>query len=163
MIEMLDAAFAENIPAAWDGPVAGYPNRTPPWGPRDWERFHRAIRISVRREAWWARGCRVIDVESGAALAMDVPAFIIEREQLHHRDATVYVDLANWPDVRRELEAAAIGPHRVRLWIAHWTGEPHQEGPESLGQGWQAWAVQYQNAGPFDRSAVYGPADFSRG
>ena len=166
MIEMLDAAKAENIPPEWDGPVAGYPNRIPPWAPTSFDRFARVMRISVRREAWWARGCRVIDVETDAAIAMDVPGFVLEREACHHQDATVYVDRSNWPGVRAELERAGIGPARVRLGIADWTGEPHRLGPDELGGGpggWNAWAVQYMNAGPFDRSAVYGPADFSRG
>jgi hypothetical protein len=163
VIELLDAAAASSIPEDWDGPVAGYPNRVPPWSDEDFARFHRAMRTSVRREAWWAHACREIDTENGAALAQDVPGFVIERESVHHRDATVYVDRANWPAVRAELEQALIQPTHVRLRIADWTGEPHELGEDVLGRGWRAWAVQFVNAGPFDRTAVYGPADFSRG
>jgi hypothetical protein len=168
MIETLEAAFAENIPGDWDGPVGGYPNRTPPWSPADFARFHRVYRISVRREAWWARGCRTIDRENGAALAMDVPGFVLERETSHHRDATVYVDLSNWPQQSDELAAAKIGAARIRLHIADWTGEPHRLGPDVLGHDfegnpWWDWAVQFMNAGPFTRTEVHGPADFSRG
>lgn len=163
MILALEAANPEDIPREWRGPVGGYPNHIPPWTEADFARFHEVYRISVRREAFYARGCRTIDRESGAALDQDVPGFVLEREAVGHEDATCYVDLSNWPGVRSELVAARISPARIRLHIADWTGEPHQLGPDVLGEGWTAWGVQYRNAGPFTETAVYGPAGFSRG
>lgn len=163
MIECLEAADPRNIPAGWDGPVGGYPNHHPPWTEKNFRRFSRTYRISVQRQAFWARGNRVIDVEALAATVPDIAPFVVERERYHHQDATAYFSLSRWHEVRAHLDAHKIGPDRIRLFIADWTDHPHTIGPDVLGGNWHAWAVQFENAGPFTRTMVYGRQDFSAG
>lgn len=157
---MREAANPRNLDS-WPGPVGGYPNHQPPWTDRDFSLHSHKLRISVRRDLSWAKVARVGDIEPGAMLAEDGPGFVHAREQLGFDNATLYFDLAEWRDVRGHLEAARIGPGRVRLFVAHWTGRPRRIGPDELGPGWEAWAHQFENAGPYTRTAVWGRADFS--
>jgi hypothetical protein len=160
---MKDAADPDVlIRTGWNGPVQGYPNRIPPWTPADFRAFPAGVmRTSVRSESVWAAICREIDVEAGAATPSDVPGFILAREDHGHHDAGVYVDLDGWPAVQGQLELAGIGPGRVRVRIAHWTGVP--ELIQLPGWG-PVWAHQYRNweAAGYDDNAVFGARDWSR-
>lgn len=160
MIEMREAADPRQLDH-WPGPVGGYINHVPPWSVADFARHSHKLRISVRSSPVYAKVARVIDVEPGAALAHDVMPFVRERERLGFDNSTLYCDLAQWPEIRGELHSEGIGLDQVRLWIAHWTGRPRRIGPDELGPGWEAWAHQFENAGPYTRTAVWGRADFS--
>jgi hypothetical protein len=164
-IEMRDAADWNAAGLAnWHGPVAGYPNRQPPWPPSAFRKFSRVMRISVQTEAHWAQHCREIDVESGAAAPTDIPPFIHAREAAGHADGGAYFSLANWPDVSAALLAADIAPHRIRLRIADWTGKPRRIVLDAGGLKWTAWAHQFENVPDLgiDRSMIWGAQDFTR-
>ncbi len=143
----------------WTGPVAGYPNRQPPWPPSAFRRFRRVMRTSVQTEPGWAELCREIDVESGAAAVGDIPAFVMMRESHGHDDATAYFSLDRWPYVVPILTAAGIGPDRLRIRLAWWNNEPTQV---ELARGWIVWAHQFatDSAAGIDRTMVYGRQDF---
>ena len=146
----------------WEGPVQGYPNRTPPWTQADFDRFtHGVMRTSVHPDPAWALVCREIDAERFAAGPKDIPPFIDRRESAGFGDAGAYFSLDLWPKVRPVLKAAGIVPARIRLRIADWTGTPRKI---DLGDGYQAWAHQFENvpALGMDRTAVWGARDWSR-
>jgi len=159
-VEMRDAADPRNL-AGWHGPVAGYPNRIPPWTPADF-RAHAAagvMRVSVFPEPHWAHICREIDVERFAAQPWHAPQFILMREHLGFTDGGVYFSLSRWPAVRAQLETHQITPDRVRLRVAAWGKRPQQF---NLGGGYLAWAHQFDSlAAGFDRNAVFGHPEFS--
>lgn len=135
----------------WDGPVQGYVNHTPAWSRADFQRHHEAgwMATSVQPESHWADVAREIDVEANAAGAAAVPGFVLKREHLGLRHAGCYVDLNGWPAVRGQLEAARIDNTRCRIRIADWTGTPRRFGPAQLGDGWEAWAHQFENVEEF--------------
>lgn len=141
----------------WTGPVQGYPNRIKPWQLSDFARHATAgfMRTSVRREASWAAVCREIDVENGAARAIDVPDFVLMRHHLALDHGGVYVSLDNWPAVRGALDSAGVTNALCRVRIADWTGSPFHYGPGQLGAGWTSWAHQYANEGDHDVNAAF--------
>lgn len=149
-LHFYDAATPENVPTGVYAAV--YVNGFA-WPEREVKRMARVIRISVLREASWARFARVIDVESGAARPEDVPAFIHHRRQLGFPDATAYVNRSNWDAVKRAVDDAKL-PHPF-YWVSTLDGTQNVPG---------AWAVQYQGGGnaPFDLSVLHGINNFVR-
>lgn len=66
-----------------------------------------------------------LDVETGDATPQQAPAWV--RRQLHRgvwRPA-LYANLSTMPAVVHELAQAGLNRDQVRLWVAHYTGEPH--------------------------------------
>ena len=76
MIHFYDAATPENVPSGVYAAV--YVNGFA-WPESQIKRMAKVIRISVHREAYWAKFARVIDIESGAALTTDAVPFIRAR------------------------------------------------------------------------------------
>jgi hypothetical protein len=145
MIHFYDAATPENVPSGVYAAVYvnGYA-----WPQSEVERMAKVIRISVQREAYWAKYARVIDVETGAALPADVVPFIRERMALGHDDATAYVNRSNKATVEQLVDDAGL---KCRYWVATLDGTQDIPG---------AWAVQYLGAGRYDLSILYGVNDF---
>jgi hypothetical protein len=164
-VEMRDAANW-NAPGldGWAGPVCGYPNRQPPWPPGEYARFASHMSTSVQAAPGWAKFCRELDIERFAAAPEDLPAFVLAREAFGHQDAGAYFSLSLWPAVDAVLHAAGIGPERIRLRIADWTGEPRRIVVEGHGGLWTAWAHQFSSRPDLgvDRNMVWGAQDFSR-
>ena len=150
---MFDSAAPHLIPDGFAGAAvcaAVYINGRYAWPQSQVARFERVIRISVMPEAGFAAHARVIDVERFDATPANARGFIKERIRLGHHDATVYCSKAAVASVQK-----ACSGLEYRLWVADWTGVPHED-PD-------AWAVQYKT-GPneYDVTEVYGRLDFSR-
>ncbi len=117
-------------------------------------RFPRHMKIAVfPGQPAQARLARCLDVERFDAGPADIVPFIRARQAAGHRDATIYFSRARWPQVLDALEKGHVSPAGVRLWVADWTGKPHQV---TLTAGYQAWAVQYENTASFDLSVIWG-------
>lgn len=152
-IHFLDAARPENVPT---GSYAAVYINGFAWPQSQIDRMHRIFRISVHREAFWAKFARCIDVENGAALPEDVPAFLATRLEHGYRDGTVYVNRSNWEAVRQEVK-----DHESELrftpyyWVATLDGTQNVPG---------AWAVQYKGGldSPVDVSVLHGVDNFVR-
>jgi hypothetical protein len=149
-IHFYDAATPENVPS---GVYAAVYINGFAWPESQIRRMSHVFRISVQREARWARFARCIDVETGAALPEDVPPFIEHRRALGFPDSTAYVNRSNWEEVRQRVEHAKL-PHPF-YWVATLDGTQDVPG---------AWAVQYQGGGnaPFDKSVLHGVNNFVR-
>jgi hypothetical protein len=152
-IHFYDSAGPENIASGVYAAV--YVNGFP-WPEDDVRRMKRVFRVSVEREAVWAKAARTIDVENGAALPEDVVPFIKERRSLGFNDATSYVNRSNWDDVVERVEFAKI--HQPFYWVATLDGTQEVSGL----RGTPAWAVQYQGGptSPFDVSVLHGKNNF---
>jgi hypothetical protein len=153
-----------------DADVAGYYNGEFAWGQAEFDLFARYIKISVMAGMpGAAQFARVLDVETFDATPDDVVPFLNRRIMAGYSNGTIYCNRSTLPAVLERIHAAKglrLGwkTHRsdkgnCRLWVADWTGEPH-ELPDMTG----VWAVQYANdvAADRDDSEVFGPADFSR-
>lgn len=146
-IHFYDAANPHNVPSGVYAAVYvnGYA-----WPESQIRRMHRVIRISVLREAYWARYARVIDVETGAARPEDVVPFLRHRLEFGHRDGTAYVNRSNHAIVAELVKEAGIP---CRFWVATLDGTADIPG---------AWAVQYSGGErtAYDLSILDGIDDF---
>lgn len=140
----LDSAQPSRVPTGSNAAVYvnGYK-----WSAADVHRMARVFRVSVDREASWARLARCIDIEAGAAHPEDAVPFVLERRRLGFDDATCYVNRSNWPTVRAAFHAAQV-PEPL-WWVA------------TLDGTWQipgAWAVQggQGGGGAWDVSILHG-------
>lgn len=154
-IHFYDAASPENVPSGVHAAV--YINGFR-WTEDQVKRMGRVIRVSVEREAHWAREARVIDVENGAAQPGDVPAFIYHRRSLGFHDATAYVNRSNWQEVHERVAHAHLS---CIWWVATLDGEQNVEPPPGARH---AWAVQYQGGmnAAYDLSILHGQDTFHR-
>lgn len=140
---MYDSVDAFRIPTDAQM-VAGYGNGEFKWQPEDWERFPQARKVRIDVTGADPQTCGVLDIERGAATITDAPDWIRARTDAGHR-AVIYCS--------RSLVTAVTNGIGIRgqwaLWVADWTGHPHEL---SVGI-----AVQYLNdkAAGYDLSAVY--------
>lgn len=147
-IHFYDAASPENVPSGVYAAV--YVNGFT-WPEEEIRRMRRVIRVSVEKEAFWARSARTLDVENGAADPVDLVPFLKERRSQGHRDGTGYVNRSNWGDCLERVHFAKI----PCLW---WVST--LDGTQDVGGG--AWAVQ-DEGGPtarFDVSVLHGENTF---
>lgn len=144
-----DAASPENVPS---GVYAAVYINGFAWPEAEIRRMRKVIRVSVEREASWAKLARVIDVENGAALPEDVVPFLRERRSLGFRDGTAYVNRSNWGDVADRVHSAGF---TAFYWVATLDGTQAVPG---------AWAVQYQGGltAGFDLSVLHGADTFHK-
>ena len=153
-IHFYDAATPENVPSGVYAAV--YVNGFV-WPQAQVRRMAKVIRISIRREAFWAEHARCLDIELGAAEPGDAVPFVRRRRAflkahgLHGDDATCYVNRSNIVEVRQLFEEAHEPPPLV--WVATLDGTTEVEG---------AWAVQYETTGRFDLSILHGVDNFRR-
>lgn len=148
-IHFYDAAGSEHVPS--DQYAAVYVNGFA-WPASEVTRMKKVIRISVEREATWARHARVLDIENGAALPTDAVPFLQERKSLGFHDGTLYVNRSNWGDVKERCTAAGFTPF---WWVATLDGTQDIPG---------AWAVQF-SGGPtasVDISVLHGVDNFRK-
>lgn len=152
LLHFYDSANAANIPSGVH--AAAYINGFK-WSAADMARMSGIFRVSVEREASWAREARCIDVETGAAQPSDVIGFVKERRRLGFDDATAYVNRSNWPLVRDFVREAKI--EHPFYWVATLDGTMDVEQ-----DGVKAWAVQYFGGDNtrFDLSVLHGVNNF---
>jgi hypothetical protein len=144
-----DAASPENVPSGVYAAVYvnGYA-----WPEDQIRRMARVIRVSVERDALWARHARVLDVENGAGQPQDLVPFIQERRKLGYRDATAYVNRSNWDQCKELVHAAGLP---CLWWVATLDGTQDVPG---------AWAVQYYGGihAAYDLSILHGEDTFRK-
>jgi|SRR5216683_687846 len=131
--------------------VAGYVNGTvSQWSATAWSRWPHAVRVDVLGTD--APAASVLDVERGDATPEEARVWVPQRNSLYG-DATVYCNVSTLPAVR-----AACAGQSYRVWLADWTGEPHDR-KDLNGGGATVAAVQYANdVAGCDLSAVYDDA-----
>lgn len=150
MIHFYDSASPQNIPSGVHAAVYinGYA-----WPDEEILRMASVFRVSVLREASFARWASCIDVETAAATPADAVAFCRERRELGFNDPKCYVNRSNWSTVKAAIADARLA--EPLWWVATLDGTQDIEG---------AWAVQYQG-GPtsaFDLSVLKGRNEFHR-
>lgn len=150
-IHFYDSATPQNVPSGVYAAV--YVNGFA-WPQSQIKRMERVIRISVQREAFWAKYARVLDIENGAALPQDFIPFAHARLAHGFNDPTAYVNRSNWDTVKQLVADAGLEKF-VHYWVA--TLDETQDIPG-------AWAVQYQGGqnAPYDVSILHGLNTFHR-
>lgn len=117
---MYDSVTAADIPA--DAPmVAGYANGIYAWSQADWERFATPRKVLITVTADY-NGADVLDVENGDATPADCNAWIHARQNAGYWAPTIYCEASAVPAVRQACAGLTYA-----LWVAHYTGTPHQE------------------------------------
>jgi hypothetical protein len=147
-VTMYDSENVDAIPASakW---VAGYidqPGAT--WGALI-KRFPKARKISITRTP--TDTADVLDVERGAATALDVPGWL-NRMRRAGRRPIVYTSRAYVDQVLGACGSAEVQP--PFLWVADWTGKPHLV-DGSIATQYASPTVPYLSIrGDFDLSVV---------
>jgi hypothetical protein len=165
---MFDSTDPATLPE--DANVAGYVNGEFVWSQREFAEFPRHVKISVMSDMpGAAQYARVLDVETFDATLDDVVPFLTRRIFFGFSNGTIYCNRDTLPGVLERIHAAKglhlgwkvtrSGRGNCRLWVADWTGEPHE-----LDDMTGVWAVQYKNDTERNRdeSEIFGPADLSR-
>jgi hypothetical protein len=143
---MYDSVSWEKIPADAQM-VAGYQDGDFAWPAAAWAKFAKVnpVRISNYSPGDWAH-CGVLDVERGAASVSDIAGFVRNRHA-HGWSSVIYTAESNVPAVRAALAAEKLP---ACLWVADWTGEPHQVADMT-----GVIAVQYKSTPDYDVSEVF--------
>jgi hypothetical protein len=66
-----------------------------------------------------------LDVETGDASPSEAPAWVRRQKARGVKRPCLYANLSTMPAVKEALLNGRIGRHEVRLWVAHWTKQPH--------------------------------------
>lgn len=148
MRTMYDSTNPNDIPATAQM-VAGYIDGEFAWPADGWDRFPAQGCVTIATQPGTNAG-DVLDCETGDATPADCPGWIRMRKDAGLATPTIYCSRSAMVAV-----AQACGGLIYDLWVADWTGEPH----EVLG----AAATQYASPGTganghYDVSAVYDDA-----
>lgn len=139
---MYDSVTPDQIPAGRGDLVVGDIDGRYAWTPENWDRFAQNVKVLITVTG--DLRAQVADCESSDLTPQQVRTWIEKREAAGLRGTTVYVNRQNLP----KLISACRGLHYY-LWVADWTGHPHQV-PGAV-------ATQYYNdpSQAYDLSAVY--------
>lgn len=155
-LHFYDSANPLNVPS---GVYAGVYVNGFAWPESQVRRMARVFRISVHREAFWAKYARCLDIESGAALPVDLPPFIRERMAHGFPDSTAYVNRSNWRQAWEIVKAAKL-PEPL-WWVSTLDGTQWVELTVNNVVVAKPWAVQYLNDNNrFDLSVLHGINNF---
>lgn len=145
---MFDASNGLSVPSG-ARMVAGYP-----WWPQaDWDRFQKdqyGPGVLVVQNHSMDRG-DVLDVEPGCEWppGYAIGNWISARKEAGYFRPSVYCSAYVIPQIR-EFTGKWILNKDYSLWVAQWTGYPHDAYPGSS-------VTQYVDTGPYDISYVYDP------
>lgn len=138
--DMYDAVTAANIPASAQV-VAGYIDGDYAWSSEDWKRFPNATKVLITVTG--SLTGNVADVENGDMSAGQAARWIEAKQARGMHGCTVYCTLSSLESVW-----AACRGHAYYVWVADWTGSPHEV------RG--TIATQYSNVSNlYDLSRVY--------
>lgn len=142
---MYDAVTGANIPAG-AAMVAGYADGLYAWSAADWARFPHAVKIRIAVFSSTADG-HVLDCEPGNATPAQSVDWVLGRRAAGI-DPTVYCGRNTWwTAIRAAFQARGVPePH---YWVADYSGDPNEP---VIPEG--AIGLQYQDAGPYDLSAM---------
>ncbi len=149
-ISSLAAGIARQFPRA--EMVAGYVNGSYAWTQAEWDLFPHAVKVQVTVTAAADAG-DVLDVESGDATPEQTAGWIRMRKAAGYYRPSIYCNLASIPAVRQGTGAYILG-RDYDIWVADWTGSPHQVTAPGLPEA-TCSATQYQNTADYDLSVVY--------
>jgi hypothetical protein len=144
-ITMYDSATPTEIPRGMGPMIAGYCDGDYAWTKEDWAFFADNTKVIVTVEG--NLRANVADVENGDMTPLSAREWIMDKQEENMHGCTVYCNIQTRPAVVYACKGLSY-----YLWVADWTGEPHQV-PGSV-------AVQYYNdpTQAYDLSAVYDPA-----
>lgn len=153
-IHFYDAATPENVPSGVHAAI--YVNGRDAWPRSQVDRMAAVFRISVLREASWAKFARCLDIEPGAAEPQDAVPFMGLRLELGFPDGTTYVNRSNRAEVQelcREAKLKFRGkPWMPFEWVATLDGTDVSD----------AWAVQLETVHGYDYSVLHGINNFHK-
>ena len=139
-VTMYDSATPDNIPTSAQV-VAGYIDGDFAWPADAWDRWPGADRVLITVSG--SLTGNVADVENGDMTPDQARGWIEAKQAAHHRGCTVYCNRASL----RSVWAACRG-HAYYIWVADWTGSPHEIA--------NTIATQYQNNGDqYDLTMIY--------
>lgn len=149
-INSLAEGIAKSFPDA--AMVAGYVNGDYAWTQAEWDLFPHAVKVQISVTAS-ANAGDVLDVESGNATPAQTAGWIKTRKAAGYYRPTIYCSLATVPAVRQGTGAYILGED-YDIWVADWTGSPHEVTAPGTPTA-TCSATQYENTADYDASAVY--------
>jgi Fibronectin type III domain len=149
-INALAAGIAKSFPNA--AMVAGYVNGTYAWTDAEWNLFPHATHVSISVTASANEG-DVLDVESGDATPAQTAGWIKQRKASGYYRPSIYCNLSTVPAVREGTGAYILGQD-YDIWVADWTGSPHEVTAPGTPTA-TCSATQYENTDNYDVSVVY--------
>ncbi len=118
---MFDSVDPLAIPE--DAPlVAGYVDGAYAWPEREWQRFPRAVRVTITvrgLDAWFGAHANVLDVEKGAATE-EMALQWARAVRANHRIPTIYCSADTRPKLTQAFRNA--GEPMPLWWVAAWPG-----------------------------------------
>lgn len=139
-VKMYDAVTAANIPESAQV-VAGYMDGDYAWSREDWDRFPHATKVLITVTG--SLTGNVADVENGDMSPSEAVRWIEAKQRKGMPGCTVYCSRSNLDAVW-----AACRGHAYYVWVAEWTGRPHEIR--------YTIATQYKNVDNlYDLSMVY--------
>jgi len=149
-INTLAAGIARSFPNA--AMVAGYVNGAYAWSQADWDLFPHAVHVQITVSAS-ANAGDVLDVESGDATPGQTAGWIRQRKAVGYYRPSIYCNLSTVPAVRQGTGSYILGKD-YDIWVADWTGSPHEVTAPGLPSA-TCSATQYENTAGYDASVVY--------
>jgi hypothetical protein len=150
-INSLAAGIARQFPGA--AKVAGYINGIYAWSQAEWNLFPHADHVTISVRASWTVG-DVLDVERGDATPDEALGWIMARRAAGLCRPTIYCSRSVIPAVRAATGVLLLGKD-YDIWVADYTGSPHQVTAPGPGTPWQCVATQYESTANWDASVVY--------
>jgi Fibronectin type III domain len=144
------STIAEKFPNA--AMVAGYINGNFAWTQAEWNLFPHANHVTISITASADAG-DVLAVESGDATPAQTAGWIARRKASGYHRPSIYCSRSVIPAVRQGTGSYILG-RDYDIWVADWTGSPHQVTAPGSPAATCA-ATQYENTTNYDVTAVY--------
>jgi hypothetical protein len=149
-INSLAAGIAKSFPNA--AIVAGYINGAYAWTQADWDLFPHANHVQITVTASADAG-DVLDVEAGNATPGQTAGWIERRKASGYYRPSIYCSLSAVLAVRQGTGAYILG-RDYDIWVADWTGSPHEVTAPGAPSA-TCSATQYESTANYDVSVVY--------
>lgn len=149
-INSLAAGIARAFPNA--AKVAGYVNGTYAWSQAEWGLFPHADHVTISVTAA-ANAGDVLDVETGDATPGQARGWIAMRKAAGLYRPTIYCSRSVIPAVRAGTGSYILGKD-YDIWVAEYTGQPHEVTAPGLPAA-NCAATQYESTANYDVSMVY--------
>lgn len=133
--------------------VAGYANGSFEWVEGQWALFPNAQHVVISVFAQHNYG-DVLDVESGDASPNQTEGWITMRKQAGLAMPTIYCDRFTLPQIRSGTGHWIAGLD-YDIWVADFTGQPHQVLSDVGGRPYLCAATQYAAHSEYDLTAIY--------
>jgi hypothetical protein len=152
-IDALAAGIARQFPDVTK--IAGYINGRYAWSQAEWNLFPHADHVTISITAA-ANAGDVLDVEVGDASPDQTAGWIAMRKAAGLYRPTIYCSRSVIPAVRAGTGSYILG-RDYDIWVADYTGSPHQVAAPGTPSALCA-ATQYESTANWDASMVYDPA-----